>query len=73
MRDHCAALRAATSRPDVEEAFLLFSWHIPLSSLAQFNRIPPELALLCGANGVGLEFTVYLHASDFDAGYGEFH
>lgn len=73
MRDHCAALRAATSRPDVEEAFLLFSWHIPLRAIAQFNRIPPELCALCGSNGVGIEFKVYLHASDPDAISGEFH
>lgn len=71
MRDHCAALRAATSSPEVEEAFLLFSWHIPLNSLAQFNRVPPELCALCGSNGVGLEFAVYLHASDFDENSGE--
>ena len=59
MRAHHEELRAVTRRPDVEEAFLDFSWSIAISRFAQSFRIPPELAALCGANGVGIDFSVY--------------
>lgn len=63
-RKHHSLLRTVTSSPEVDEAFLDFSWDIPTSAIGQFNRIPPELAALCGTNGVGIEFSVYLCESE---------